>query len=111
MAARLLLLERLHKPSINLIDSPRELALLLDFFSSKFLNRRLTVPWELPERIHSIGIQIEIVTGRLFREPNIAPQIRIDGMLDDETSMLFVKGPEIGWKHIDGASGDEAMDV
>ena len=94
MAARFLLLERLHESSIDLIDSPRQLALLLDLFSPKFLNRRLTVPWQLPERISSIGIQIEIVAGRLFRESDIPPQIRINGMLHDETPMLFVKGPD-----------------
>jgi hypothetical protein len=51
------------------------------------------------------------VAGRLFRESNIAPKIRIDRMLHDETPVLFVKGPERGWKHIDGAGSDDAMDV
>ena len=32
-------------------------------------------------------------------------------MLHDETPMLFVKRPERGWKHIDGAGSDEAMNV
>src|SRR4026207_1268209 len=77
VAADFLLLERLREPSVYLIDSPRQLALLLDLFSPKFLSRRLAVPWQLSERIHPIGIQIEIVTRRLFGESNIAPQIRI----------------------------------
>ena len=111
MAARFLLLERLHKPSINLIDSPRKLAFALDLFSPKFLDRRLAVAWQFPERISSIGIQIEIVARRFFRESNIPPQIRIDGMLHDEIPMLFEKRPDCDWKYIDGTGCDKAMNV
>ena len=111
MAAHFLLLKGLHQSSINFIDSPRQLALLLDLFSPIFLNRRLPVSGQLPERIHSIRIQIEIMARRLFRESNIPPQIRIDRMLHDETPMLFVKRPDGGWKYIDGTRCDKAMNV
>jgi hypothetical protein len=44
MAAHFLLLERLNKLSINLIDSPGQLPFALDLFSPKFLDRRFTMP-------------------------------------------------------------------
>jgi hypothetical protein len=51
------------------------------------------------------------MAGRLFHESNVTPEIRVDGMLHDEIPMLLVKRPEGGRKQINGAAGDEAMNV
>ena len=111
MFPHFLLLECLHEPSIDFVNSPGQLAFLLNLLLPEFLEGCLTVTGQFPERISPIRIQIEIMAGRFIDESKIAPKIRVDGMFHNETAMLFKKRADCGRKQINRATSDQAMNV
>ena len=105
------LAERLHELVVDLRRPPGQQSVLLHHVLAVLLDGRLVVSRQIREGIRPVAVHVQEVARRLFEEPRVAPQVRVDRVLDDHGAVLLEERPKLRGQQLNRPPREKTMDV